>query len=51
MSITSQSAVVQGLANIKLESLTVSEQVQTLLKKALSDGSVNTTDILSLLRG
>jgi hypothetical protein len=51
MLITSQSAVVLAIANIKLESLTLSTEVSELLKKALSDGSVDTTDILNLLRG
>lgn len=51
MPITSQSAVTQAIANIKLESLTLSTEVLELLEKALSDGSVDTTDILNLLRG
>ena len=51
MPITSQSAVTQAIANIKLESLSLSTEVLELLEKALSDGSVDTTDILNLLRG
>jgi hypothetical protein len=50
MPITSQNAVIQAIANIKLESLSLPEDVVTLLDKALSDDSVNTTDILDLLR-
>ena len=51
MPITSQNAVTQAIANIKLESLSLPAEVLKSLNKALSDGSVNTTDILDLLRG
>ena len=51
MLITSQNAVTQAIANIKLESLSLPVEVLKSLNKALSDGSVNTTDILDLLRG
>ncbi len=51
MPITDQNAVIQGLANIKLESLQLSEEVVELIKKALSDGSIDSADILELLRG
>ncbi len=53
MLITNQNAIVQGLANIKLESLQLSEEILELLNtgKALADGSINTSDILELLRG
>lgn len=48
--ITSQEAVTQALANIRLESLTLPTDVLELIKKALDDGSVDTTDILNLMR-
>ena len=51
MPITSQEAVTQALANIRLESLTLPTDVLELIKKALSDGSVDTTYILNLMRG
>ncbi len=52
MPITDQNAITQGLANIKLESLQLSEEILALLNsKTLADGSVNTSDILELLRG
>lgn len=51
MPITSQNAVTQAIANINLESLSLSTEVLELLEKALKDGSVDTTDILNILRG
>lgn len=51
MPITSQEAVTQALANIRLESLTLPVGVLELIKKALNDGSVDTTYILNLMRG
>ncbi len=51
MPITSQDAVTQALANIRLESLTLPAEVLELIKKALNDGSVDTTHILNLMRG
>lgn len=51
MLITDQNAVIQGLANIKLESLQLSEEVAELIKKALGDDSIDSADVLELLRG
>jgi hypothetical protein len=51
MPITSQEAVTQALANIRLESLILPSEVLELINKALNDGSVDTTHILSLMRG
>ena len=51
MPITSQDAVTQGLANIRLESLALPTEIRELIRKALNDGTVDTTDILNLLRG
>ncbi|MFT4928647.1 MAG: hypothetical protein ACI8WB_004767 [Phenylobacterium sp.] len=49
MLITSPDAVIQALANIKLESLTLSEEVQALLQRALSGEKIDTVDILNIL--
>lgn len=51
MADTSQNAVTQAIANIKLESLSLSKEVLDLLDRALSDSSIDTTYILNLLRG
>lgn len=52
MPITYQNAIAQGLANIKLESLQLSGEILELLnEKTLADGTVNTSDILEVLRG
>lgn len=51
MLITNQNAVVQALANIKLESLSLSADVLELINKALTDKTVDTTYILKLMRG
>jgi hypothetical protein len=51
MPITNQNAVIQGLANIRLESLVVSPEILALLDKALKDDSIDTNTILDLLRG
>ncbi len=51
MPIISEDAVTQALANIRLESLTLPTEVLKLIKKALNDGSVDTTYILNLMRG
>ena len=51
MPITSQNAVTQALANIRLESLTLSSDVLELIKEALNDASIDTTAILNLMRG
>lgn len=51
MPITNQNAVVQALANIKLESLSLSSDILALIDKALTDTTVDTTYILKLMRG
>lgn len=51
MPITCPRAIAQALANVKLESLTVSEEIMELLNKALKDKTVDTTYLLNLLRG
>ena len=51
MPITSQNAVNQALANIRLESLSLSAETMALVNKALKDNSIDTTYILNLLRG
>jgi len=51
MPITDKNAVTQGLANIKLESLQLPEDVLELIRRALADGSIDTSDILDYLRG
>lgn len=51
MTITSKYAVTQALANIKLESLVLPAEVLELLKEAVNKGSIDTTDILNLMRG
>lgn len=50
MPITSQEAVIQALANIRLESLTLPPEILVLIKEALNDNSIDTTYILNLLR-
>ena len=50
MPITSQNAVNQALANIRLESLSLSEETMGLVNQALKDNSIDTTYILNLLR-
>ncbi len=51
MPITSQDAVTQALANIRLESLALPVDVLELIKEALKDGVIDTTYILDLMRG
>lgn len=51
MLITNPNAVTQALANIKLESLVLPEEILALLNKALTSQSIDTTAILNLLRG
>jgi hypothetical protein len=41
----------QALANIKLESLSVSEETMELVRKAFNDSSIDTTSIINLLCG
>lgn len=42
-------SVQQALANIKLESLDLSEKLQELLKQAMLEGKLSTTDLLNAL--
>jgi len=49
--ITSQDAVTQALATIRLESLTLPVNIRELIKVALKDGVIDTTYILNLMRG
>jgi len=49
--ITSQEAVTQALANIRLESLALPEDVLELIKKSLNDSSLDTSYILNFMRG
>lgn len=51
MPITDKDAVTQGLANIKLESLQLPKEVLELIDKSLNEGSLDSSDILELLRG
>ena len=51
MPITNVNTLNQALANIRLESLSVSDEIKTLLEKALTDPSISTTTILNILRG
>ena len=46
MRITSQNAVNQALAIIKLESLSLSEETMGLVNRALKDSSIDTTYII-----
>ena len=50
MVITDLNSVQQAIANIRLESLELSEQLQNLLQKALFERCLDTTDILNALR-
>ena len=50
MVITDLNSVQQAIANIRLESLELSEQLQSLLQKALFEGCLDTTDTLNALR-
>jgi len=49
--VTSQDAVTQALANIRLESLVLPADVLELINEALKDGVIDTTYILDLMRG
>lgn len=51
MPITDRNAVIQGLANIKLESLDLSKELIELIEKALNDGNIDSSHILEFLRG
>jgi len=51
MLITNPNTLKQALANIRLESLSLSQDVKFLLDKALTEPTITTTQILELLRG
>lgn len=51
MPITDQNAINQALANVKLESLSLSADILELIKNALNNDTVDTTYILDLIRG
>jgi hypothetical protein len=50
MPITDKNAVIQALANVRLESLTAPAEIIELFSKALEDGSIDTKDMLNSLR-
>jgi len=50
MPITNQTAVIQALANIRLESLIVSDDILRLIEKGMTDAVIDTTYILNYLR-
>jgi len=50
MPITNTNTLVQALANIRLESLSLSEDIKELLNKALTDPLITTDHILVILR-
>lgn len=50
MKITNKDTLKQALANIRLESLSLSQETQNLLKRALIDHSIDTTYIINTLR-
>ena len=50
MKIENPQTLKQALANVKLENLSPSPEVSELLQQALADKSVDTEDIISLLR-
>lgn len=50
MKIENPQTLKQALANVKLENLSPSPEVSVLLQQALTDNSVDTEDIISLLR-
>jgi|GEM_PF-2070813 len=50
MKITNKDTLKQALANIRLESLSLSQETQKLLKRALIDHSIDTTYIINTLR-
>ncbi len=49
MLITSEQAIIQAIANIKLESLTLSHEIIKLLKSASHEKPIDTSYILKLL--
>jgi hypothetical protein len=50
MPITNPNTLKQALANIRLESLSLSDDIKYLFEKALTDPTVTTTQILDILR-
>ena len=51
MPINNKDAVIQALANIRLESLKLSDDILELVDVALRNGEIDTTYILNLMRG
>ena len=51
MPITNTNSLIQALANIKLESLSLSPEMKELVNKAITDKSIDTTYLLNILRG
>jgi len=51
MPITNANTLTQALANIRLESLSLSDDIKCLLSKALTDPTITTDHILAILRG
>lgn len=49
MRITNRETLKQALANLKLEGLTLSPEVEALMQRALVDQSIDTEDIKQLL--
>ena len=49
MPITDLNSVQQALANVRLESLEISTQLEALLKKVLMEVNLNTEDIIKAL--
>lgn len=50
MKITSQDAIRQALANIRLEGLSVSKEIEYLLYRGLTESEIDTEYILNKLR-
>jgi hypothetical protein len=50
MPITNPNTLKQALANIRLESLSLSDDIKCLFEKALADPTITTTQILDVLR-
>jgi hypothetical protein len=50
MKITNKNSIVQALANVRLEGLSVSKEIEELLYRGLTDPSIDTEYILNKLR-
>ena len=49
MPITDLDSMQQAIANIRLEGLVVSDELQLLLYKAISEGKLTTTDLINTI--